>query len=170
MNNRKVTLTLYPNAFGLSYVISKSPNDIINFGKKVVLIKQAKDFLDKIAGIMDDYEPELLILRDYDHPKSQLSKKYKDIWQAIEQQAKIKGFTLFKYSRDQIKEVFSSFDAKTKFEISERIIEWYPQLKSRSPRRRKPWMNEDNQMGIFDAFSLMLTPVSYTHLTLPTKA
>jgi len=157
MSNRKVTLTFYPNAFGLSFVISKGPNDIVHFGKKTVSKKQITDFLEKIESIMDDYEPELVILRDYNHPKGHLSQKYKGIWQAIEEQALFKGLPVFKYSRDQVKEVFSSFDAKTKFEISERIIEWYPQLKSRSPRKRKPWMNEDNQMGIFDAFSLMLT-------------
>lgn len=157
MNKRNVTLTLYANAFGLSYLISKSPKQIIEFGMKHISKKESNCFLKRLDVLLDYFQPMLIILRDFDHPKHKISKKYQGIWQAIEKRAEELGLEIYKYSREQVKEVFASFQAKTKFEISEVISSWYPQLKGRSPRKRKPWLSEDNQMGIFDAFSLMLT-------------
>ncbi|NND77028.1 MAG: hypothetical protein HKN39_02450 [Flavobacteriales bacterium] len=157
MNEEKVTLSIYPNAFGLAYVISESPKEIIDYGMKQIKKKDVPHFLKMFDKILEYFQPHVVILRDYNNPNSHLSEKYKQIWNAIEKRVLEKGLKLFQYSREQIKSVFVEFNAETKHQISEIIVKWYPQLKSRSPRKRKPWLNEDNQMGIFDAFSLTLT-------------
>jgi hypothetical protein len=64
---------------------------------------------------------------------------------------------LHEYSRNQIKEVFNAFGCETKYEIAMKVLSWYPQLQSRTPEKRMAWMAEPYQMGVFDAFSLMLT-------------
>lgn len=154
---RGVTLTLYPNTYGLSFLISDGPKDIIDYGIKQVKKKEAKYFLEQFKRIMDFYEPGLVILRDYDHTESQISVKYRTIWNGIEEMVNERKMKLLKYSRKQIREVFEIFHAKTKYEISRVIANWYPQLKSKFPRKRKPWQSEDYYMSIFDSFSLMLT-------------
>jgi hypothetical protein len=53
--------------------------------------------------------------------------------------------------------VFEQFGAKSKYEIANKIIAWFPQLASRAPKIRKAWMDEDYNMGIFDALALAIT-------------
>ena len=53
--------------------------------------------------------------------------------------------------------VFGQFGCITKYEITKILVDWYPQLKSREPQKRKVYEAEHYQTGIFDAFALMLT-------------
>jgi hypothetical protein len=61
------------------------------------------------------------------------------------------------YSRIEIKEVFSNFNAQTKFEIAYVIARWLPQSNNKLPHYRKAWMAESYWQGMFDAMSLVLT-------------
>jgi hypothetical protein len=56
-----------------------------------------------------------------------------------------------------MRDVFEQFGAKSKYEIANKIVTWFPQLVSRAPKIRKPWMDEDYNMGIFDALALAIT-------------
>ena len=75
----------------------------------------------------------------------------------IEKEAQAQELNVYKYSRNQIQHVFEQFKAKNKYETARVIVRWYDQLKTRMPYQRKAWMAEHYQMGVFDAFALMLT-------------
>jgi hypothetical protein len=48
----------------------------------------------------------------------------------------------------------------TKYEIAVAVARLFPELTSRLPRQRKPWMSEDKRMSIFDAVSFALVALS----------
>ena len=61
------------------------------------------------------------------------------------------------YSRAQIRDCFAFFGAKNKYDIASLIAQEFPQLASRCPPERKPWMSEDYRIAMFDAVSLVIT-------------
>lgn len=153
--HQKVTLVLYPNTFGVGFVICESPKEILDYGiKKVQPISHHK-YLKKVKWLLDYCKPDVVLLLDYKARK--LSNRQKRIIDAIVQLSHAKNLNLKTYSRSQIKQTFLSFNAKTKYEIAMVILNWYPELKDKAPHKRLPWMAEHYQMGVFDAFALMLT-------------
>ena len=80
---------------------------------------------------------------------------FKNFLDAITKIAAGYGIPVYQYSREQVKDVFEIFGAKTKFERAHKIIETIPALASRAPKIRKPYMDEDYNMGVFDAVALV---------------
>jgi hypothetical protein len=64
-------------------------------------------------------------------------------------------------SRSAVQKAFSEWGGRTKQQIAMTIANQLPQLASRLPPLRQPWMSEDYRMSIFDAVALGLT---YFHL------
>ena len=153
--HQKITLVLYPNTFGVGFVICEGPKEILDYGiKKVHPISHHK-YMKKVKWLLDYCKPDIVLLLDYKARK--ISNRQKRIIDDIVQLSHVNNLNLKTYSRSQIKQTFSSFNAKTKYEIAMVILNWYPMLKDKAPHKRLPWMAEQNQMGVFDAFALMLT-------------
>ncbi len=151
----KLTLVLYPNTFGIGYVICEGPKEILDYGLKKVRPISHNKYLKKVKWLLDYCKPNLVIVSDYTN--RHISNRQKRIVDSITAMAQTENLNLKSYSRVQIKEVFRSFQAKTKYDIAMTILGWYPELKSKAPHKRLPWMAEHYQMGVFDAFALMLT-------------
>ena len=61
------------------------------------------------------------------------------------------------FSRAKVKQTLGESGASNKYEIAIAIAKRFPELTTRLPRFRKPWMSEDYRMSIFDAVALALT-------------
>jgi len=148
------TISIYANLVGFGFVIINSSGEIVDFGVVSYRSVQNEKCFRKVKEIIVYYHPETLILEDYqDSHKSDRVKKLIDM---------ISGYNnnntkIYKYRREQIRQTFEIFGARNKFEISRRISEIYPQLKSKLPEKRRMWEPENYYQGIFDAMSLYLT-------------
>jgi hypothetical protein len=59
------------------------------------------------------------------------------------------------FSQEQVRRTYFADGLGTKQEIAELIAQRFPdELGSRLPQKRKAWMSEKYQMGIFDAVAL----------------
>lgn len=154
-NYQKVTLVLYPNTFGVGFVICEGPKEILDFGIKKVRPISHHKYMKKVKWLLDYCKPDIVLLLDYKARK--ISKRQKRIIDAIVQLSHAQNLNLKTYSKSQIKQTFLSFKAKTKYDIAMVVLNWYPELKDKAPHKRLPWMAEHYQMGVFDAFALMLT-------------
>lgn len=152
---QKITLAIYPNTFGVGFVICEGPREILDFGIKKVRPISHYTYMKKVRWLLDYCKPDIVLLLDYKARK--ISNRQKRIIDDIIQLAHAKQLNLKTYSKSQIKQTFLSFKAKTKYEIAMVILNWYPMLKDKAPHKRLPWMAEHYQMGVFDAFALMLT-------------
>jgi hypothetical protein len=56
-----------------------------------------------------------------------------------------------------VRQLFGELGAVNKYRMACVIADRFPELASRLPPERKPWMAEDARMGIFDAASFALT-------------
>jgi len=75
---------------------------------------------------------------------------------AVAQERKLK---LHQYSGRQVNAVFSRWNALTKEQRADLLVERFPALSDSRPPRRKAWMSEDRNMSIFDALSFAVTHI-----------
>jgi hypothetical protein len=61
---------------------------------------------------------------------------------------------IYRFSRAEVRAVFSYLGITTKQAIAEAIAKHIPALERYLPPIRKPWMPEDARMGLFDAVAL----------------
>lgn len=157
MKTNQLTLVLYPNYFGMGYLICEDPKELVDYGMAKVRPFTKDRYIKRLQHFMKQYRPSVVILRGFEHSDKRISKRVIAIIEEYEKQAEGLNLKVYKYSRTQIKEVFSEFGSKTKYGISKNIATWYPELKDRMPSVRKNTQSEHYQMGLFDVFALMLT-------------
>lgn len=151
-----VILALYPNARGLGYVCLEAPQKLIEHGVITIRPICNAPLLRRIEHFLEFFRPHVVILRDGEHLPEKCS-RVKGLLEEITQLAQAKNIPVQAYSREQMKDVFSTFNTSTKYEIAQKLIEWFPELESIAPKIRKPWESEAYYMGVFDALSLGLT-------------
>lgn len=155
MKPNPLTLTLYPNGYGMGYVISENPKEIINYGVARIRPMTTGKYLKRLKRFIEIYRPSLIIIRDPDG-QGRMSKRIRAVLKKFEQQVEELDLPVYKYSRKQITEVFEQFEGSSKYMVSKTIASWYPELNHLLPDIRKHGDSEHYQMGVFDAFALML--------------
>lgn len=157
MENNQLILALYPNSFGMGYVLCESPKELINYGIARVRPLSKDKYIKRLHHFVKQYRPTIILLRGYQKKDKRISKRVIKIIESFEKEAARLDLPIFMYSREDIKEVFKQFEASSKYTISKTITSWYPELQHRMPNIRKNTQSEHYQMGVFDVFSLMLT-------------
>lgn len=152
----KVTLALYPNTLGLGYACVHLPDKLLDFG--ILNVKPTSN--DKVIGhvrrFTDYFKPDIVIVRD-NTPVGKRGKRIEALSDEIERHARDVGLPVYRYSREQVKDVFEIFGVSTKHEMTIRLSEQFAGLQDRIPKVRKPWLPESYHMGIFDALALAVT-------------
>jgi Holliday junction resolvasome RuvABC endonuclease subunit len=152
-----IILSFYPNARGLGYACIEMPKNLRDSGVITVQPTCNKKILERITKFVEFFKPTIIVVKDYNSEYSRHSKRVAELVESITNYAKEIKVPIYRYSRDQIRDVFEQFGSKSKYEIAQTIITIFPQLTSRAPKIRKPWMKEDYNMGIFDALALVIT-------------
>lgn len=152
--NEEGMIAIYPNTLGFGYVVLNDKGEILDYAMVSVRPVRNDKCLDRIHEMILYYQPKILILEDY--KKSNKSERVRKLLKNINDYGQ-DSISIFKYSREQIRDTFEIFGAKNKFEISRKISEAYPQLKSKLPEKRRSWEPENYYQGIFDSMALVLT-------------
>lgn len=147
-------IAVYPNTLGFGYVVLNEKGEILDFGMVSIRPVGNDKCLKRINEIITYFQPQILIVED--HTRSNKSKRVRKLIKEISDYWEF-SLSIFKYTKEQILNTFEVFKARNKFEISRKISEAYPQLKSKLPEKRKTWEPEDYYQGIFDAMALVLT-------------
>ncbi|UOY04992.1 hypothetical protein L0P88_13630 [Muricauda sp. SCSIO 64092] len=153
---KEVVLALYPNKRGIGYAILNGPEELIEYGQYHASRLGSAAHIKWVRNYLDYYEPTLVLLRA-DHEIFLKSERLKKLIKLIYKETSLQGREVHQYSRKHIQEVFSSFNSKSKFAISKKLIEWFPRLKAYAMPYRKEWVSEHTNAGIFDALSLAIT-------------
>ncbi len=148
-----VVLALYPNRIGLAYALFNSEKQLLEYGMNYVQPVNNKKLMQRVRKYLDYYKPDVVLLRDVQDIQ-QSSKRSKKLLQKIKSEADQQGLKLHQYTRSQIQQVFEVFEITTKYEISKKLMEWYPELRQYAYHKRKQWMSEHHNTAIFDAASL----------------
>ncbi len=150
----ETVLSLYPNTFGVCYAIFDSPNDLVDYGIGYVRPVNSKKSIEKVKKYIKFHKPDIVVVRGLNKPNSRQNKRNQKLIDLICKKVKEQGLKVYQYKRSQIKEIFSQFNTTSKYQISKRIIEWFPELEGLEYPYRKEWMAENHNVGIFDAISM----------------
>lgn len=156
-NIHKRVLAIYPKSGGFGFAVLEGTDRLIDWG--VVQVKENKNerCLERIRQLAKLYEPNLVVTED-PQKGSRRGTRVKELLVAVRQL--VKGLCRWKgLSRKQVHHTFRGSSKITKFIIARGIAERFPELASRLPPKRKPWMSEDPRMAMFDATALALTYV-----------
>lgn len=110
--------------------------------------------LQRVEALICRYSPAFVVLEDMEHTQRRVRAARRI--GAIAKYGVARKIRVQLVSRGAVRLLFSA-TGSTKYDIAVAIAKVYPELQPRVPRRRKPWMSEDERMNIFDAMSFALT-------------
>src|SRR6266576_2890844 len=100
--------------------------------------------LKRIAAIIDQYDPEGLVLQDMSDEGTPRAQRIVKLNAAIIALAKSRDLTVFLYGRDIVRDTFfHQHGVTTKQDIAEIIARSIPAFERHLPPPRKPWQSED---------------------------
>src|SRR5215212_7417023 len=146
VHNRRV-LAIDPTTKGFGFAVLERQQELIGYGVKTVIGDKNSASLKKIAELLEYYQPEVMVL---ENPTGKGSRRCLRVQQLIEGTVKLAASKRIKsrrFSRAQMRQVFASLGAATKYQIAVEITKRFPELELRLPPIRKPWMSEDERMS-----------------------
>ncbi len=152
--SNNIIIAIYPNTLGFGYVIINNKGEIRDYGVISVRPVNNRKCLDKINELIEYHNPRTLLLEDYN--RSRKSRRIRKLNKQLYEEWKQK-INVCRYTREKIRDTFEIFGAKNKYEIDRKIVEAYPQFKTKLPDKRKPWEPENYYQGLFDALALLIS-------------
>jgi Holliday junction resolvasome RuvABC endonuclease subunit len=150
-------LAIDPSTRGFGFAVLEGPNRLIDWGVKETKTDKNKKTLKLVADLIERYQPSVIVVEDYAGKGSRRCRRIQGLIRDISKLASKRKIRIRGVSRLKVKQAFSDSGASNKYEIAVAIANRFPELASRLPRFRKPWMSEDYRMSIFDAVGLGLT-------------
>lgn len=150
-------LAVAPCVQGVGFVVFNGPWLPIDWGIKWAKSDKNTKGLAKVSELIERYRPDVLVIEDHGGSGSRRAKRIEEFLGALAELGRGKNIETCRYSRTQIREVFSSYGAVTKYEIAKAVAREFPDFAPRLPAERKIWLPEHPNMSIFDAASLALT-------------
>ena len=155
--NTPITLALDTTSEGFAFAVLQGNETLIDWACSEVSKKKPEAWRGRVERLLTRYEPDLVVLADVED--SRRGKWAKRFTLDIASLAHENGIAVRRVSRREVREKFSD-SGTTKYEIAVAVTRLFPELASRLPRQRKPWMSEDKRMSIFDAVSFALVALS----------
>jgi len=150
-------LALHPAGRGFGFVVLESPERLVDWGARAVPRKQLNAGLGKLAVLMDQYSPELLVLEKSSPASSWGATRSSRLIEAVLAFATEQSVRICRVPKHHVRRTFSMRGASTKQEIAVEVARQLTELAPQLPRARKPWMSEAYSMAIFEAAALALT-------------
>jgi hypothetical protein len=153
-----LALSVHLNTRGFAFVLFESPLAPFDWGTPEIRgDRKHERCLKKITSIIDQYEPEGLVLQDMSEVGTRRTQRIVNLNAAIITLAKSREMPVFVYSREIVRETFfQQHGVMTKQDIAEIIAKSIPAFERYLPSPRKPWQSEDSRMGLFDAAGMGL--------------
>jgi len=148
------TLALDPTSRGLAFAVLEGSERLVDWGLVELPDKQDERlFLTRVSQLIARYEPAAVAIEAI--TGSRRRSRGRDRIARISRLANRNGLAVHGVARADLREHFAESGA-TKWEIAVAVSRLFPELEAWLPRKRKPWMSEDERMSIFDAVSLAL--------------
>jgi Holliday junction resolvasome RuvABC endonuclease subunit len=154
--NSQRVLAIYPYNKGFGFAVVEGPEKLVDYAAKEVAGDRDRSCLKQIADLIVRYRPDVIVVENCLANNCRRSPRNRALIQKILIFAAERKIRLRAVSRAQVRKAFTQFGAFTKYEIALEVARRFPELAPRIPRRRKPWMNEDDRASIFDAVAFAL--------------
>lgn len=147
-------LAIDPTPKGLGFAVLEG-DELIDWGLCQVRTEKNAGAIARVAQLLRRFHPDKLILEDHRARGSRRQSRIQQLLGRVAAVAAAAGASVALVSAVAVRRTFASFEANNKDQVARKIVEWFPELAPRLPKPRKPWMSEDERMGIFDALALI---------------
>lgn len=148
-----ITLSLDPTSEGFCFVVLAGSETLLDWGSREVVKRRPEEWRRKLAKLIGRYNPELIVLERVE--ESRRGPWARTFAADVAAFVREHGIKVAEVTRRDVQAVFAE-SGKTKYEIAVALARLFPELEPRLPRKRKPWMSEDERMSIFDALAFAL--------------
>jgi len=147
-------LAVAPSTRGFGFAVLEG-DTLLDWGVKSVKGDKNHQSLSKLNELVGYYQPGVLVLEDHTGKGLRRAARIRALNNEIIALAKNRGITLKMFSRQQVRKVYFADGKGTKHAVAEILAKRFTEeLGCRLPKKRRPWMSEAYQMGIFDAVAL----------------
>ena len=143
-------LAIAPMSTGFGYTVFDSPQRLMDFGVTAVRIQKTTRLLVRFETLLNLYKPNAVVINLPNGSDKQNTTANK-LTAMFAKCAAVNMIPCKHYRRDKVQQLFSIFDALTKEDIADKLIEWLPALKTYRPERRQPWEAPHIKIHLFDA-------------------
>lgn len=156
-HKRVRVLAVDPTSKGFGFAVIEVDLFLVDYGIARVWSARMREFIDRAYSVVEKYRPVMIVLPRGSSAKSQRRRRAK--LSAFAAHLRLHHHPVVMLPRDSVLKTFEP-SGTTKHEIAIAIAKAFPELTSRLPRKRRPWMSEDESMNVFDAVALALTVLS----------
>lgn len=146
-------LSIDPTSKGFAWCLLESGRTLVDWGTVHVDPPHHENSIKRVTSLLEVFRPDMIAVEDCTKD-SRRSGRAPELILNIEKLARSRRVQASRISRKSVEELFAP--ASGKHEIALAIAEVFPELKLRLPRKRRPWMTEDERMNVFDAVSFAL--------------
>jgi Holliday junction resolvasome RuvABC endonuclease subunit len=157
LTKEKRVVAIDPTTKGYGFAVMEGPERLIDWGVKGVKNNKNENYLEPIADLINQYQPDVLVVEDFAGRGSRRCKRVQELITRIIKLGSEKKVHIRNFSPLSVRKAFSDSGTFTKHQIATAIAQRLPELAPRLPPFRKCWMSEDYRMSIFDAVSFALT-------------
>ncbi len=138
---RILALDLHPASFG--YAVLENA-DLLDWGLRKWPVRDSISVKRKLRQLIDRWQPTHLLIRE-GAPRRE--------YRAVKAAARQEKVAIRELGREAVREAFKTGKRLSRFDIAERVLDWYPVLTSRLPSRRKLGYGEPFQVRMFNAIA-----------------
>ena len=142
---------------GFAFVFFKSPSSPIDWGVQYVAVSHAKRnaaSLSRIEKILDQHQPDAIVIEDYTERGSRRSPRIRRLYRSLGHVAQTRAIDVYPIKKADMQQCFASVGAKTKHEIGQAVARQFPEFAHRLPGKRQAWEAQQTGMGLFSAAAL----------------
>jgi len=161
-------LSIYPMTFSFAFVLFDGPSKLIDWGVCYTAASYANrnaKSLSRIYAIIDQYQPDAIVIEDYTEPGSRRSPRIRRLYRSLTYAAQTKSIDVFRIAKVEVKKCFGLVGAKTKYEVAQAVAQQFSEFAHRLPKKRRAWDSQQPAMGLFTSAALSI--VFYFHQQLP---
>ncbi|MFY9821960.1 MAG: hypothetical protein WAM82_11295 [Thermoanaerobaculia bacterium] len=147
-----------PTTKGFGYAVFETPFRLVDWGLAHISGEKESGAVARFEELLDQYRPDIVILEDSTAPGSRRRPRVQKLLEKLRDTARERGMAVHMIPRLAVIECFSAPDERaTKYSITKRLAETFPELAEKVPQRRKIWQSEDERVATFDALALAVT-------------
>jgi hypothetical protein len=142
-------LAIAPSTRGFGFAVLEDSQTLVDWGVKTVQGDKNAGCVTKVKEMIDLYEPDQLVLQDYEAEDSRRSKRVRKLGKQLTALVQLHRVRLSSYPRAQVHQAILNDPAGTKHALARALADRFPEeLGHRLPPKRRAWESEDHRMVI----------------------
>jgi hypothetical protein len=154
-------LAIDPTSKGFGFAVLEGPDTLVDWGVKHATGN--RECLQQAVALIGRYQPEVLVVERTDAAGCLRRLRARQLIGDLLALARERELRARRISRQTVLRYFVKSGFATKRQIAVALSIRFPELEPYLPPERKPWMSEDERMGIFDAVAFGLAALGQPH-------